>query len=96
MISEYFAEKTVRIGRVRSLRRQISAEFRKATICFYENKVGPNLKKRPKFWWKHIKCLIGKKKTTVKATMLDPTTGLHIDDKQFVCYLNNFFANLYT
>ncbi len=72
MISENFREKTVRIGRVRNLRRQISAEFRKD--LFYENKVGPNLKNRPKFWWRHIKCLTGNKKQTVKATVLDPIT----------------------
>ncbi len=26
--------------------------------------------------------------------MLDPTTGLQMDDNQSACYINNFFANL--
>ena len=33
---------------VKKLRSQISAEIKKAKIFFYENKVGPNLKNRPK------------------------------------------------
>ena len=78
------AFKNMKIERVKSLRR-------KAKIRFYENKVSPNLKSRPKSWWKHIKSLIRKK--SAKTTMLDPTTGLQMDDKQSACYINNFFAN---
>ena len=61
------ALKNNKVERVRSLRRQISAEIRKAKTCFYENKVGLNLKNCPKSWWKQIKSLIGK--TTVKAIL---------------------------
>ncbi len=64
----------------------------KREVRFYENIVSPNLKSRPKSWWKHVKCLIGKK--PAKTTMLDPTTGLQMNDKQSACYINNFFANL--
>ena len=78
--------------RVKNLRSQISAEIGKAKIFFYENKVGPNLKNRPKSWWKVIKRLIGKK--SAKATMVDPSTGLLMDDKQSACFINHFFANL--
>ena len=86
------AFKNKEIERVKDLRRKISLEIQKAKIGFYENNVSPNLKSRPKSWWKHIKCLIGKK--PAKTTMLDPTTGLQMDDKQSACYINNFFANL--
>ena len=78
--------------RVKKLRSQISAEIRKAKISFYENKVGPNLKNRPKSWWKVIKRLIGKK--SAKATMVDPSTWLLMDDKQSACFIHHFFANL--
>ena len=77
---------------VKKLRSQISAEIRKAKTFFYENKVGPNLKNRPKSWWKVIKRLIGKK--SAKATMVDPSTGLLMDDKRSACFINHFFANL--
>ena len=39
---------------VRSFRKRITAEIPRAKISFYENKVGSNLKKCPKSWWKHI------------------------------------------
>ena len=86
------AFKSKNIECVKRLRSQISAEIRKAKILFYENKVGPNLKNHPKFWWKFIKRLIGKK--SAKATMVDPSTGLLMDDKRSACFINHFFANL--
>ena len=33
-------------------------------------------------------------KKSVKVTIMDPSTGLQIDNKQSACYINNFFANL--
>ena len=80
--------KSKNIECVKRLRSQISAEIRKAKIFLYGNKVGPNLKNRPKSWWKFIKHLIGKK--LAKATMVDPSTGLLIDDKRSSCFINLF------
>lgn len=92
MRKRHIAFKNKNSERVRSLKRQISADIRKAKLCFYANEVGPNLKNHPKSWWKQFKCLIGRK--NIKATMLDPTTGHQMDDKQSACYKNNLFANL--
>ena len=33
-------------------------------------------------------------KKSVKVTIMDPSTGLQIDNKQSACYINKFFANL--
>ena len=33
-------------------------------------------------------------KKSVKVTIMDPSTGLQIDNKQSACYINIFFANL--
>lgn len=80
--------------RVRSVRRQISVEIRKAKICFYENKVYKvqTHQKPPQILVETNKCLIGEK--SVEATMLDSSTGLQMDDKLSACCINNFFGEL--
>jgi hypothetical protein len=60
-----------------SLRRQISAEIKKAKLQFYE--VRPKYSSCPKAWWKQVKRLIGSRKNAV--TSVDPETNLQMNDK---------------
>ena len=73
---------------MRSFRKRITTEIPRAKISFYENKVGSNLKNAQNLGGNTLKCLMGKK--SVKGTIMDPSTGLQIDNKQSACYINNF------
>ena len=74
------------------LRRQVSAEIKKAKLQFYDKKVRPNHSSCPKAWWKQVKRLIGSRKNAV--TLVDSETNLQMNDKQSADSINNFFANL--
>ena len=50
------------------------------------------LRSCPMSWWKQIKKITGKKKDVV--LLLDPETGLVLDDKQSATLINNFFVSL--
>ena len=75
----------------KSLRNQVSIEIRKAKLSFYDEKVRPKQSSCPKSWWKQIKKIIGKKDV---VSLLDPETGLVLDDKQSATLINNFFVSL--
>ena len=76
----------------RSYRSLVANELCKGKLSVYDNNVSPMRKSCPKAWWKQIKKLIGKKRS--KATILNPDTQLHMDDKWTANHINEFFANL--
>lgn len=74
------------------LRAQVAKEIRIAKSTFYDQKVRPKQTACSKSWWKHIKCLSGKKKAGV--TLFDPETKLELNGKQSATVINDFFADL--
>ena len=59
ILKRNMAFKNKKVELVRSFRKRITAEIPRAKISLYENKVGSNLKKCPKSWWKHIEVFDG-------------------------------------